>query len=210
MPVDRGEFIEIPKEELVGIYPFFGDKTLLVDSLQAEKTPEGAVGWKGIGLWIVRDDLTEQHFNDFQTRGQTVEGLELLPGHYWAEVLGQTLGALTYLRYSEYFTDVLPTFDKAFSSYKEAAFPKDRVNLCVEIIEEPEIERGRLRVIKGRGAAVFSERTLGVVDPIIVNIHPLPVGVRGLNSLRERHRQEMEQWVPASFANFGKYFSQNG
>lgn len=198
--------IELSRQDLLANYPFFGEKTLFVDSITVERTETGEVGSRAIGIWVVREDLTVEHFRDFTGQdGKEVLDLRLLPGHFWAEILGQTLGGLASAKYPDYMVDVLPTFTAQSSSYREAAFPDDMVNLCVELTREP-AEEGRLKTIYGRGAAVFNERTLAVVDPIVVRILPLATGIRALEMMRSRHQREL--WTPASFGNFPKYFDQ--
>lgn len=206
MPIDRGEVIELSTEDLLGIYPFFGRKSLCIDSLKVQKTPSGEVGTKAIGTWVIPEGVTDEHFNDFEVKGgRKVINLKLIPGHYWAEALGQALGGLVYLKYLNRAMEILPIFGEAGNRYKEAAFLGDKVNLCVELTGEPEEERGRFR-LRGRGAAIFNERTLAIVDPITVNIMPLGVGARALESLRSKHQSEI--WTPASFDNFPQYYTQ--
>lgn len=202
---ERGP-IELSRADLAVRFPFFGEKTLFVDSITVERTETGEVGSRAIGIWVVREDVTAEHFRDFTGQdGREVSGLGLLPGHFWAEILGQALGALVSIKYPDRMIEVLPTFTTQSSSYREAAFPGDRVNLCVEFTGEPVEEKGRLTFF-GRGAAVFNDRTLAVVDQIAVRILPLAVGIRALEMTRSRHQGE--EWVPASFDKFPKYFGQ--
>lgn len=206
MQVDRGP-IELSRADLLANYPFFGDKTLLVDSITVERTEAGEIGSRAIGLWVVRAEVTEEHFRDFTGKdGKEVSGLRLLPGHFWAEILGQAVGGLASIKYPGHMVDVLPTFGTQTSRYREAVFPGDMVNLCVELTQEPVEEKGRLRTFSGRGAAVFNERTLAVVDQIVVNILPLATGIRALEMMRSKHQRE--PWIPASFDNFPQYFGQ--
>lgn len=201
------ETAELSKEYLLRIYPFFGIKSLCIDSLQAQRTSKGEIGRKAVGTWVIPETITEEHFNDFETtKSRQVANLRLIPGHFWAEALGQALGALAYLKYPEHIMDVLPTFEKASSEYKEAAFPGDKVNLCVELTRVT-TEKGRLRIY-GRGAAVFNERTLAVVRPIKVRTISLPIAIRALQGLRTMH--QTEPWITANFDNFPKYFAQIG
>lgn len=204
MSVDRGGLVELSRQDLLKIYPFFGEESLFVDSLSAQKTGDGKIGDMAIGSWVIPRRITEQHFSDFAGRGgRMVEDLRLIPGHFWAEALGQTLGALAYLKHPEHVMDVLPTFEKAHSGYREAGFPGDRIDLCVEITSNETDERGRFR-LKGRGAAVFNERTLATVDPIEVRTIPLAVAMRALQGLRTSHQNEPS--VPARFEGFPQYF----
>ncbi len=190
MPVDKGGLVELSRQDLLKIYPFFGEESLFVDSLSAQKTDAGEVGDRAIGTWFIPRRITEQHFRDFAGRGgRMVEDLRLIPGHFWAEALGQALGALAYLKHPEHVMDVLPTFEKAHSGYKEAGFPGDRIDLCVELISNETDERGRFK-LKGRGAAVFNERTLATVEPIEVRTIPLAVAMRALQGLRTSHQNE--------------------
>lgn len=205
MSVDRGEVVTLSKGDLLKMYPFFGRKTLFLDSLEAQKTAEGQIGDRAIGSWVIPRRITEQHFRDFTGKGgRMVVDLRLIPGHFWAEALGQTLGALAYLKHPDRVMDVLPTFKKAHSDYREAGFSGDRIDLCVEITSKNETdERGRFR-LEGRGAAVFNERTLATVDPIEVRTIPLAVAMRALQGLRTSHQNEPS--VPARFEGFPQYF----
>lgn len=204
--MQEGSPIELSREELAARFPFFGERTLFVDSITVERTATGGVGSRAIGIWVVREDVTAEHFRDFTTQdGREVSGLRLLPGHFWAEVLGQALGALVSIKYPDRMVEVLPTFTTQASSYRGAAFPGDRVNLCVELTGEPIEEKSRL-TFSGRGAAVFNDRTLAVVDQIAVRILPLATGIRALEMMRLRHQKE--ERVPASFDNFSKYFGE--
>ncbi len=207
MPIDRKESVELSLEEIQKMCPFFGPKSLFVDSFRAEKTINGGIGSKGIGSWVIPDFITKDHFNSFEVDSSRVEDLKLIPGHFWAESLGQALGILVFLKYpTENKLDILPTFDQVTSKYIEAAFPGDKVNLCVELTSPLE-ERGRIKVIRGRGAAVFNGRVIEVSDPITVNILPANFGVRALQMLRARHLKEGISPRVATFDKFVEYFA---
>ena len=198
MGPDRQTEKVLTQTDLLKMYPFFGPLSLCLNSLRVAVNPNGKVGRRAIGSWEVPDRFCDDHFADFDR----LRDLKLLPGHFWVEALGQALGGLVAIRYPERFVRILPTFQKATVEYTEAAFPGDRVDLCVELTRT-ESRKGRM-IMYGKGAIVFNERILTRVTPIKALVLPLDVGMRALQSLREKHRAERD--IPANFDNFPNYF----
>lgn len=201
-------FTTYTEEDIQKNFKFFGPESLFVSSVRVETNPDGSVGNKAIGLWVVTGAVCADHFAKFTTqlkgREEAVD-VQLLPGHFGPELLGQTLGVLAAAKHSEQMIEILPSYRAIRGvGYGEPAFPGDQVNLCVQL-EEPKFDdKGRLRTINGSGVIVFNEKVVSVADKMVVNINPLELGVKGLSRVRIRH--QTDPWIPASFENFPTYF----
>lgn len=209
MPEEIRSGIVLTRQQLGERFPFFGPRSLFVDSVVIEQNPDGSPGTKAIGTWRVPSFLTTDHFRDFTVTNATgrevnVEGLRVLPGHKWPEPLGQVLCALATVRHPDAFVDVLPVYRHIDAlDFELAAFAGQTVNLCVEMEHEIE-ERGGLRVI-GRGASIFNEQRLALVGGMQATVTDLERTMRMLKMLRARY--ERQERIPASFANFDQYLA---
>lgn len=203
-----GELV-LSRGDILEKFPFFGQRSLFVDSVRVQLDAEGSPTNRAIGLWTVPREITADHFADFvatiKDKEVKVEGLNVLPGHFWPEALGQGAGVLAAVRHPEQLVNVLPIYrDINNIHYWEAALAGDLVNLCVELGEPTANEKGGLRLL-ARGVAVFNERRLSLVGGMDVDVMDLERGVRGLGLLKRRHTTE--PWVPANFDNFDQYFA---
>lgn len=200
------------QEDIQRNFPFFGPQSLFVTDIQIETNPDGSVGKRAIGHWKITEDVCADHFARFTAqlrRGEEEVNMQLMPGHYGPELLGQTLGGLVAARYPDQFVQVLPSYSAIHgTAYNEPAFPGDVVNLCVRLEEELFDTKGRLRMIQGSGVVVFNEKIVSVASQMVVNINPLEVGVKGLARIRTKH--QTDPWIPASLGKFDQYFADAG
>lgn len=209
MPALHESYITYTLKDLQRDFPFFGPEAQMLKSVKIETNPDGSIGDRAIGLWIVTNAVCEGHFAKFTAQlrqGEEEVDTKLMPGHYGPEILGQTLGALAAAKYPEHFKGILPSYRVVEGiSYNEPVFPGDQVNACVELLESKFDKKGRLRAIRGAGVIIFNEQLVSTASNIVVALNPLEVGVTGLR--RKQHKHQTDPWIEASFANFGQYFT---
>lgn len=209
MPALHEGFITYTQEDLQRDFPFFGPDAQMLNRVKIETNPNGSIGDRAIGLWIVTNAVCEDHFAKFTVQlrqGEAEVDTKLMPGHYGPEILGQTLGALAAAKYPEHFAGILPSYrvvDGIF--YDEPVFPGDLVSACVQLLDARTDNKGRLRAIRGTGVIMFNEQLVSTAIDIFVAVHPLEVGVGGLE--RKRNKHQNESIVEASFAYFDKYLA---
>lgn len=193
------QYRELTRQDLLQIFPFFGERSLFVDRVRVLRSSDGTLGNRAIGEWTVRPEPCTDHFKPDEE-----VNIQLLPGHFWPELLGQTLGVLAFVKQPEMVGVVLPSYDSvAVIRYKEAVFVGDKVNLCVELTELTEPDKHGRRSIIGRGVGVYNEEPLAGVFTMKIDILPKRLAMKGLERIRRKHLAESP---PASFGQFDRYF----